>query len=157
MIPLSPLSLVPSTKCFKFKDFQKLDWNKKMASESPGKCDQKMEKSKYYDKNQQNCDKFQCLINANHPAIQVNLFQKDVKSDLKRTENDRKRTSKKVFYSSLKSLYIFLLVLKIPLISCSGLCDPLLCSCSVQSANCSHRGFLTMPAGLNKDIRSLGE
>ena len=127
-----------------------------MTSESPGQIGEKIKKSKY-DENRLNCDKFQCLRNANHPAIRVKLFQTEVKSDQKRTEIDRKRTSKKVLYCNPVWVFIFLLVLKTPDVSCSGLCDPLLCSCSVQTANCSHRGFLSVPAGLNQDIRSLGK
>ena len=152
---LSSSNLVPFRECLDFISEVRAG-EIKMASESPGEIDQKMEKSKY-DKHQHNCDRFQCLLNANHPAFQVKLFQKEVKSDRKRTEIDRKRTSKKVLYSSPVWVYIFLLVLKIPEVSGSGLCDPLLCSCSVQTANCSHRGFLSVPAGLNKDIRSLGK
>ena len=79
-----------------------------MTSESPGLSERKMKHSKYIKK--QTCDKFQCLQDENLPAIRVKLFQKDVKSD-------RKRTSKKynqVLYSTFQALYFFLLVLKIP-------------------------------------------
>ena len=42
-------------------------------------------------------------------------------------------------------------------VSGSGLCDPLLCSCHANTANCSYRGFLSLPSGLQLDLKSLGE
>ena len=37
-----------------------------------------------------------------------------------------------------------------------GFCDPLLCSCVDTQANCTLRGFLSLPAGLPVAVTSLG-
>ena len=38
-----------------------------------------------------------------------------------------------------------------------GLCDPLLCTCEASSANCSYRGFLSLPSGLHYELKTLGK
>eukprot|EP00092_Neocalanus_flemingeri_P010605 GFUD01011424.1.p1 GENE.GFUD01011424.1~~GFUD01011424.1.p1 ORF type:complete len:1305 (-),score=340.61 GFUD01011424.1:343-4257(-) len=119
-----------------------------MTSESPGPSDPKMEKSKCCNK-KQTCDNIQCLQNAKNPAIRTKLFQKDFKSESTRTS---KKATKVLYFSAL---FLSILVFKIPQISAEGFCDPLLCICSVKSANCSHRAFLNLPAGLQADLKSL--
>jgi hypothetical protein len=37
-----------------------------------------------------------------------------------------------------------------------GFCDPLLCLCGARAANCSYRGFLTVPTGLPNQLLTLG-
>jgi hypothetical protein len=37
-----------------------------------------------------------------------------------------------------------------------GFCDPLLCVCGARTANCSYRGFLTVPTGLPPLLLTLG-
>ena len=37
-----------------------------------------------------------------------------------------------------------------------GFCDPLLCVCGARAANCSFRGFLTVPTGLPPLLLTLG-
>ena len=122
-----------------------------MTSESPGHgpTDRKMKKSKC--SRNQTCDKVQCLQNAKTPAIRTKLFHKDLKSDKARTS----KKATKVFY--FYALFLSFLVFKIPEISAEGFCDPLLCSCNINTANCSHRGFLNLPGGLQKDLKSLGK
>jgi len=123
-----------------------------MTSESPGSVQMILSKSKCNDI--KFCDKFQCLKNAKSPAIKNKIFQKDFKRDQQRTS----RKSMKVINLSnlyILALFLSLLVLRIPKTSAEGLCDPLLCSCYQHSANCTHRGFQNMPAGLHKDLKSL--
>jgi hypothetical protein len=38
-----------------------------------------------------------------------------------------------------------------------GFCDPLLCVCGARAANCSYRGFLTVPTGLPPLLLTLGK
>ena len=38
----------------------------------------------------------------------------------------------------------------------NGFCDPLLCLCDARAANCSYRGFLTVPTGLPSKLLTLG-
>ena len=123
----------------------------KMTCESPGESERKMQKSKRSKK--QICDKIQCLKNAKIPAIRPKLFQKDFKSDLTRTSPKATKVLNLYFYA----IFFSILVFKIPLSSAEGFCDPLLCSCNINSANCSHRGFLNLPGGLQQDLKSLGE
>jgi len=108
-----------------------------------------MQKSKRSKK--QICDKIQCLKNAKIPAIRPKLFQKDFKSDLTRTSPKATKVLNLYFYA----IFFSILVFKIPLSSAEGFCDPLLCSCNINSANCSHRGFLNLPGGLQQDLKSL--
>ena len=86
------------------------------------------------------CDPYQCLNNATlHPAIA--------------------RASSVIMLPSL--LLLLLLLSLLPGLAGAGagggLCDPLLCTCLTGSANCSYRGFLSLPSGLHYELKTLGK
>ena len=104
-----------------------------MASESPGK--ERELKILILD-NHHLCDKNQCLYNAT------------IKSAI----------SKRCKSNVMSFLVLFLiLTATVSGVVGDGLCDPLLCTCYTSSANCSYRGFLSLPSGLQHDIRALGK
>ena len=103
-----------------------------MASESPG---QNYEEFHILDNQQDYRDQNQCLSNAtphrrSAPAIHKNVV--------------------------ITHVLCLLLLVSGSGVTGEGLCDPLLCTCHVSSANCSYRGFLSLPSGLQEELISLG-
>ena len=57
---------------------------------------------------------------------------------------------------AIRTFHVILLLLCLqPGVAGEGLCDPMLCTCYLNSANCSYRGFLCLPSGLQQDLVSL--
>ena len=44
------------------------------------------------------------------------------------------------------------LMFVIPVVTSEGFCDPRLCACEANAANCSSRSFLTLPTGLPRTV-----
>ena len=112
-----------------------MDWSIKfkfkMTSESPGQIN---------DKDHDPCDRTQCLDNAT-----TNSAIMTVSSSVSPSAN-------------VILLHVFfLLLVSVSGVVGDGMCDPLLCTCQAASANCSYRGFLSLPSGLQNELRSLGK
>ena len=96
---------------------------------------------------------YQCLGNANEKR--VSRQRRPNNPPLLTTSNAIKMTSTPPAAAVLPSVIVIclsLITFVIPVVTSEGFCDPRLCACEANAANCSSRSFLTLPTGLPRTV-----
>jgi Leucine-rich repeat (LRR) protein len=129
-----------------------------MSSESPGNIG-KREMLNRKKANPKPGDKNKCLPILPSSSLQERLHFSPSKTSKRNsnTSNVIRPPHRHLHHPPLLLLLLPLLLLLnlVPYAAADGFCSPLLCSCQVETANCSSRGFPTMPGGLGKTLKIL--
>ena len=149
-----------------------------MSSESPGNVE-KREMLNLDQKNRNENSKKETMMPGDNTVKCLPILPRSPLQQRQSPSKTMKRNSKPSneippshHHIHLPLLLPFLLLVLVPYAAADGFCSPLLCSCQVSlssssnipmtqqchqvdTANCSNRGFSTMPGGLGKALKIL--